>query len=287
MPNPLEAALTATVLERLGNCPDPRFKTIMTSAIKHLHSFVSEVRLTEAEWMHGIEFLTAVGKACTETRQEFILLSDTMGVSSLVLEVNHPPLKDSLETAVLGPFYVEGAPSRPLGDDLTDGMPGEPTFYAGRVLDSDGRAIAGAELDVWSSDGAGFYDVQMPGPLVLRGRGKLKTDADGKYYFRSIKPADYPVPTDGPVGKMLASQNRKPDRPGHLHFRVSAPGFEPVVSQIFVADSRVLNDDAVFGVKRSLVGEFKHHTPGKAPNGAVMTEPYYTVDFDMRLRRQG
>ncbi|MGH8598197.1 MAG: dioxygenase [Gammaproteobacteria bacterium] len=280
-----ETALTMSVIERLQHCEDPRFKTIMTSLVTHLHAFARDVRLTEAEWMQGIEFLTAVGKASTATRQEFILLSDTLGASSLVLEINHPPLRDTLESAVLGPFYLEDSPERSLGADLTDGMPGEPTFYQGLVADPEGQPIAGATLDIWSSDGVGYYDVQFPGPLVKRGRAKIKTDPAGGYHFRSIKPADYPVPTDGPVGRMMKHQNRSPQRPGHLHLIVSAPGFKSVVTQIFVADSKYLDDDAVFGVKKSLAGQFARHPAGIAPSGDELAVPFYTVNFDMRLLR--
>lgn len=280
-----EAALTMTVIDRLKHCDDPRFKTILNSLITHLHAFARDVRLTDDEWMLGIQFLTEVGKACTDERQEFILLSDTLGLSSLVLEINHPPLANTLESTVLGPFYIEGAPERSLGSDLTDGMPGEPTFYAGQVNDPEGQAIAGATLDIWSADGVGFYDVQLPGPLVKRGRAKIKTDSKGRYHFRSVKPADYPVPIDGPVGKMMRHQNRSPQRPGHLHLIVSAPGFKPVVTQIFVADSEYLDNDAVFGAKRSLAGQFARHPAGKAPSGEAMTVPFYTVNFDMRLLR--
>jgi len=285
MSHSAESALTRTVIERMANCQDARFKTVITSLITHLHAFVRDVRLTDEEWMQAIQFLTAVGKACTEQRQEFILLSDTLGISSLVLEVNHPTVDGSLESAVLGPFYVEGAPERPLGADLTDGMDGEPTFYSGTVRDTEGRPIAGAVLDIWSSDGVGAYDVQKPGPFRPQGRAKLKADPDGRYWFRSVKPADYPVPTDGPVGTLLHMQGREPNRPGHLHLIVSAPGYTPVVTQIFVADSVFLDNDAVFGAKHSLAGSFAHHAPGSAPSGESMSVPFYTVNFDMRLKR--
>ncbi len=280
-----ENALTRTVTERLANCTDPRFKTLMSSLVTHLHAFVRDVRLTDDEWMQAIQFLTAVGKACTEQRQEFILLSDTLGISSLVLEVNHPARAGSLESAVLGPFYVEGMAERPLGADLTDGMAGEPTFYSGTICDTDGQPIAGAVLDIWSSDGIGVYDVQNSGPFKAQGRAKIKTDTGGRYWFRSIKPADYPVPTDGPVGALLKVQGREPNRPGHLHLIVSAHGYTPVVTQIFVADSVYLDNDAVFGAKQALAGRFARHAPGTAPNGEAIKEAFYTVEFDMRLLR--
>lgn len=279
-----EADLTRTVLERLAQCPEPRVRELMTALVRHLHAFVCEVRLTDDEWMQAIRFLTAVGQTCTAQRQEFILLSDTLGVSSLVLEVNHPARDGSLESAVLGPFYVDDSPERPLGADLTDGMPGAPTFYAGTVTDTQGRALAGATLDIWSSDGDGLYDVQRPGPFRAQGRARLRTDAAGRYHFRSVKPADYPVPTDGPVGDLLRQQARAANRPGHLHLKVSAPGHETVVTQIFVADSPYLDCDVVFGAKRSLAAEFRRHPPGPAPDGSTLAMPFYTVDFDLRLQ---
>jgi hydroxyquinol 1,2-dioxygenase len=256
----------------------------MTALVRHLHALVCEVRVTDAEWMQTIQFLTAVGQKRTPGRQEFILLSDTYGVSSLVLAINHPPRDGSLESAVLGPFYVDGAPERPLGADLTDGMPGMPTFDAGTVMDTRGRPLAGATLDIWSSDGAGLYDEQRPGPFQAQGRARIRTGADGRYRFRSVKPAVYPVPTDGPVGALLRAQARDAFRPGHLYLKVSAPGHAAVVTQIFVADSPDLDSDVVFGAKRALAAEFRRHPPGPAPDGSTLAEPFCTADFDLRLQ---
>jgi hydroxyquinol 1,2-dioxygenase len=285
MPEFNEKTITAAVIERLAECKDPRFKHVMSSLITHLHDFVRDVRLTEEEWINALMFLTATGKACTDKRQEFILLSDTLGVSVLVISLNHPPEQGSLESTVLGPFYWENAPDYPLGGNLAEGVKGEPTFYSGRVVTTDGKPIANALLDIWSGDGDGTYDMQMADDVGMKARGRIRTDAQGRYWFRSIRPTYYPVPTDGPVGVMLRKMGRHPNRPGHIHMIVSAPGFEAVTTHLFVANSEYLDSDAVFGMKESLVAQFDKHPPGTAPTGEVMKEPFYTVQYDFRLRK--
>ena len=274
-----EKSITAAVIERMAECRDPRFEQVMTSLVTHLHDFVREVRLTEAEWLTAIQFLTEVGKTCTAKRQEYILLSDTLGVSVLVITLNHPADQGSVESTVMGPFYWENAPDLPLGTDLSAGVKGEPTFYSGRVLSVDGQPLANALLDIWSGDGEGNYDMQIPGETQMKARGRIRTDAEGRYWFRSIKPTFYPVPTDGPVGVMLRKMGRHPFRPGHIHMIVSAEGYAPVTTHLFVADSQYLDSDAVFGMKRSLVAQFERHPPDERLN-----TPYYTVEYDFRLR---
>jgi hydroxyquinol 1,2-dioxygenase len=281
-----ETNITQAVIQRLADCQDPRFKQVMTSLITHLHDFVREVRLTEAEWLTAIEFLTAVGQTCTDKRQEFILLSDTLGVSVLVVTINHPSVDGSAESTVLGPFYWEGAPDLPRGANLAEGVKGEATFYSGHVLSADGRPLANALLDIWSGDGEGNYDMQLPGETGMKARGRIRTDAAGNYSFRSIKPTYYPVPTDGPVGRMLRKMGRHPNRPGHIHLIVSADGHRPVTSHLFVAGSEYLDSDAVFGMKESLVADFKRHPAGVAPDGTRIDTPFYTVQYDFRLRPQ-
>jgi hydroxyquinol 1,2-dioxygenase len=263
-----EKSITAAVIERMAECRDPRFKQVMTSLVTHLHDFVREVKLTEAEWMTAIQFLTEVGKTCTEKRQEYILLSDTLGVSVLVITLNHPADQGSVESTVMGPFYWENAPDLPLGTDL-----------AGRVLSVDGRPLANALLDIWSGDGEGNYDMQIPGETAMKARGRIRTDAEGRYWFRSIKPTFYPVPTDGPVGVLLRKMGRHPFRPGHIHMIVSAQGYAPVTTHLFVADSQYLDSDAVFGMKESLVAKFERHAPDER-----LDTPYYTVKYDFHLR---
>ena len=279
-----EQSITQAVIDRLDQCDDPRFKRVMTSLVTHLHDFVREVRLTEPEWLAAIEFLTDTGKTCTPKRQEFILLSDTLGVSVLVITLNHPADSGSAESTVLGPFYWEGAPDLERGSNLAEGVKGEPTFYSGRVLSADGTPLANALLDIWSGNGDGDYDMQIPEETGMKARGKIRTDAEGRYWFRSIRPTFYPVPTDGPVGRMLRKMGRHPNRPGHIHMIVSAEGHHPVTTHLFVAGSQFLDTDAVFGMKESLVAQFDRHPPGVGPGGVRMEVPYYTVEYDFRLR---
>lgn len=284
MRNLTETNLTEAVLGKLEGATDARFKQIMTSLIKHLHAFVREVELTEKEWFTGIQFLTATGQKCDDKRQEYILLSDTLGVSMLVDAINHRKPSGATESTVLGPFYVEGAPEKPLGANIAEGVAGEPTYFSGRVRSSDGRPIPGAMLDLWSTDGEGWYDVQLKESQGMRARGKIKTDADGRYRFWTIKPVSYPIPTDGPVGKMLLKMGRHPYRPAHTHMIVSAPGYETVTTHVFVESDPYLESDAVFGVKNSLVANFARQAPGVAPDGKRMDVPYYTVAYDFGLK---
>lgn len=279
-----ERSITAAVLARMAGSDDARFRQVMGSLVTHLHDFIREVKLTDAEWFAAIQFLTSVGKTCTDQRQEFILLSDTLGVSILVITLNHPASGGTTDSTVLGPYYWEGAPELPAGANLAEGVKGEPAFYSGRVLGSDGTPIANAVLDVWSGDGEGTYDMQMAGEVGMKARGRLRTDAQGRYSFRSIKPNYYPVPDDGPVGIMLRKMGRHPMRPGHIHMIVSAPGHHAVTTHLFAAGSEYLDSDAVFGVKASLVTGFEKHEPGIAPDGTRLDVPFYTVNYDFRLR---
>jgi hydroxyquinol 1,2-dioxygenase len=282
-----EQSITQAVIARLSECHGARFKRVMSSLVTHLHAFVREVQLTEAEWLTAIEFLTEVGKTSTDQRQECILLSDTLGVSVLVITLNHPADQGSAESTVLGPFYWEGAPDVPRGSNLGLGVKGEPVFYSGRVLSADGRPLEDALLDIWSGNGDGNYDMQLPEETGMKARGKIRTDAEGRYWFRSIRPTFYAVPTDGPVGRMLRLMGRHPYRPGHIHMIVSAQGHLPVTTHLFVAGSQYLDSDAVFGVKESLVAQFDRHAPGVAPDGEHMDTPFYTVNYDFRLRPAG
>ena len=283
MRNLTEANLTGAVVSKLESATDLRFKHVMTSLIKHLHAFVREVELTEEEWFAGIQFLTATGQMCDGRRQEFILLSDTLGVSMLVDTINHRKPAGATESTVLGPFYVPEASEMPSGSNIAEGVEGEPTYFSGRVLTPDGRPIAGAMLDVWSTDGEGWYDVQKPGCASMRARARIRATSEGRYAFWTIKPVSYPIPTDGPVGKMLLKMGRHPYRPAHTHMIVSAPGHEPVTTHLFVAGDSYLDSDAVFAVKNSLVVDFVRHEPGIAPDGNRMDRPYYTVQYDFGL----
>ena len=280
-----ELNLTDAVLARLGGAQNPRFKQIMSSLVRHLHDFVRDVELTEAEWFAAIEFLTATGQKCDAKRQEFILLSDTLGVSMLVDAINHRKPGGATESTVFGPFYVHGSPSLKPWANIAEGVTGEPTFMSGYVKSTAGKAIPGAQLDLWQTDGEGFYDVQLPALNTMQARGKITTDAHGYYGFRTIKPVSYPIPTDGPVGKMLNGMGRHPYRPAHIHVIVSAPGFEPVTTHVFVKGDPYLPSDAVFGVKNSLIAEFTKHENGAAPDGSQMNGVFYDVTFDFVLAK--
>jgi len=286
--------ITQAVLDRMTDCQDPRFKQVMTALVRHAHAFVREVELSESEWMEAIGFLTATGKTCDDKRQEFILLSDTLGISMLVVALNQLKAARAFEArgasavkpteaTVQGPFYWEGAPEMALGSDIGEEMPGEPAYYHGVVTDTEGRPIANCCLDVWSGDGDGVYDMQMGDDAGMRLRARFHTDEQGRYRFWSIKPSFYPVPDDGPVGAMLRRMGRHPNRPGHIHMKVYAPGHQIVTTHLFVADSPYLDSDAVFGVRNSLIVPFARHEPGTAPDGRQMGVPYHSATYDFRL----
>jgi len=295
MPPMTEDDLTRAVLERVDGASDPRFAQIMRSLVSHLHAFIREVDLQPHEWMDGIRFLTAVGQACTDKRQEFILLSDTLGASMMVVMLDQLRaaargqgalrVSEATEATVEGPFYWEGAPELPLGADIAEGVAGEPAFYSGRVTDTQGQPIAGALLDIWSGDGEGVYDMQVEG-AAMAARARIRTDAEGRYWFWSIKPTYYPVPVDGPVGRMLEGMGRHPNRPGHIHMNVSAAGHVPLTTQLFVANSPYLDSDAVFGVRPKLVMDFEAHGPGTAPDGRAMRKTYWSAHYDFHLEPQ-
>jgi len=268
-----EHSITAAVIDRLADCPDPRLRTVLASLVTHLHDFVRETRLTEAEWMAGIRFLTATGHTCNEVRQEFILLSDTLGVSMLTVALNQARPAGATEATVVGPFHVDDAPPIEPGADLAAGAPGEPLFVDLEVVGLDGTPVADAVVDVWQADAEGLYDVQRPelGDR-RRARGLLRSDAAGHVRFRTIVPTAYPVPTDGPVGRMLVATGRHPWRPAHIHFRVQAPGWRTLITHLFRDPDPYLDSDVVFGVRSSLIGEFVHHAHGPLADG-----PYHTL----------
>lgn len=243
-----------SVNDRIGADADPRLTQIMTSLVSHMHAFVKDVSLTEKEWEHAISFLTRTGQMCSATRQEFILLSDSLGVSMLVDAINHRKPPGATESTVFGPFHVDGAPEREMGAVISLDGKGEICLFQGRVMDLDGAPIENALIDVWSDNADGFYDVQQPDiQPPFNNRGIFRTGPDGRYSFRGIRPVSYPIPDDGPVGDMLSALGRHPWRPAHMHFLVSAPGFERLITHTFVAGDDYLTSDAVFGVKPSLI----------------------------------
>jgi hydroxyquinol 1,2-dioxygenase len=283
--NKTEDDLTAEVLARFSATPDPRLREIMLSLISHLHAFVKEVKLTEAEWFQAIEILTEAGKMCSDKRQEFILFSDTLGVSMVVDLLDHRKPDGATESTVFGPFHRLGAPDLPMGGNIAHrDRTGTPTLVGGRVLNLDGKPVANAMLDVWQTQSNGLYDSQDEHPDQLHMRGRFRSDAEGRYLIRTVLPVNYPIPSDGPVGHMLKATGRHPWRPAHIHFVVSADGYEPVTTHIFDRTDPYLQSDAVFAVKESLISDFvKHEKPDAAASRLGITGPYYTAEFDFRL----
>jgi catechol 1,2-dioxygenase len=280
-----EDDITKETLRRFEGTPDPRLREIMLSLTRHLHGFIKEVQLTEGEWLEAIEFLTATGHMCDDIRQEFILLSDTMGVSMVVDLISHRKPAGATESTVFGPFHRDGAPDMPMGSSIAGDDPGTPAVVHGRVLDPSGQPIAQALLDVWQANSEGFYDSQLPTHERLQMRGKFRTGTDGRFIVKTTRPVHYAIPTDGPVGRMLLATNRHPNRPAHVHFVVSAEGYEPVTTHLFDSIDPYLKSDAVFGVKESLIVDFHDHAPGdEAAQAFGMNSPFVTAEFDFVLK---
>ena len=269
------AELTEQVLAAYAGAPDPRLRELIAALIRHVHGFVTETGLTPEEWLAAVEFLTATGQKCDERRQEFVLLSDVLGLSSLVDIVS--AADGATESTVLGPFYVSGAPAREMGDQIGRPEDGSPTFVHGRVSDLAGRPLDRARLDVWQTAGNGLYDTQDPSQPEFNLRGVFVTAPDGAYQFRTVRPVSYPIPTDGPVGGLLRGAGRHNWRAAHIHAIVSAPGRRSVITHIFDADNPYLDSDAVFGVKDSLVRPFRPAGPGDP------ADVDYVVEMDFRL----
>jgi hydroxyquinol 1,2-dioxygenase len=279
-----ETTITPAVLERLRGCADPRLQQLLGALVRHLHDFAREVRLTEDEWRAGIEFLTATGKMCDDKRQEFILLSDTLGLSMLTVALNHRAPPGVTESTVFGPFFVPGAPQLEADADVGAGAKGELLLVTACVRAPDGRAIGGAWVDVWQADQEGLYDVQRPDLPHPQARARLRTDDQGRLRFRTVLPVSYPIPTDGPVGKMLLATGRHPWRPAHIHFMIEAPGYERLITHVFREDDPYLDSDVVFGVRQSLVASFARHAPGALPDGTRSERPYYSLQYDFVLQ---
>jgi catechol 1,2-dioxygenase len=279
-----EEKITQSVVNSLEGTADPRLKTIMTSLIKHLHAFIRDVELTEEEWMQGIEFLTKTGQMCDDKRQEFILLSDTLGVSMLVDAINHRMPEGATESTVFGPFYRPGAVELPAGATISLDGKGEPAVVSGRVFSIDGSPLSNAVLDVWEGGENGLYEQQDPDQPEMNLRGKFHTDSEGRYTFVGIKPVSYPIPDDGPVGQMLKAVGRHPYRPGHIHMLVSAAGHATLTTHLFIRGDQYLTSDAVFGTKDSLIVDFvRHDSPEEAARYNVKA-PFYTVNYDFVLK---
>ena len=281
-----DVTVTDEAVASLEGTADPRLRELLTGLIRHLHAFARETRLTQAEWERAIGFLTETGKMCTDTRQEFILLSDVLGLSMLVETINGDHAAGSTESTVLGPFHMTESPVRELGANIDLLGGGEPCVVSGRIVSGDGTPLPGALLDVWQADGNGFYDVQQPDVQPPgNGRGLFTADAEGRFWFRTCVPSPYPIPTDGPVGELLKATGRHPYRPAHIHFIASAEGHTPVTTHIFVAGSDYLDSDAVFAVKQSLVEDFAPTDDPSLAREFGIENPFRHARFDLVLDR--
>ena len=276
MRNVNQDTITDAVVARLDDTPDPRLKEIMTSLVRHLHSFAREVKLTEAEWFKGIEFLTRTGEMTDDKRQEFILLSDTLGLSMLTVAMNNDKPQGCTESTVFGPFYVAGAPHYEHGQDVANGAKGIPCEVRGHVRGLGGEPVPGATINVWQADAGGQYDVQRKDLDRPQARGVLAAGKDGEYFFRTILAEAYPIPHDGPVGDLLRATGRHPWRPAHLHFMIQAPGYEKLITHVFRNGDAYLDSDAVFGVRQSLIADWVQQ-----PDGS------YRVEYDFVLNPTG
>ena len=277
---------SAEVVKASLHAADHRLGQVLASLVDHLHTFVKEVGLTAEEWGAAVAFLTDTGQTCDEVRQEFVLLSDVLGVSMLV-ESLHGPGGHLTESTVEGPFHLVASPPRELGDDLNDSRrPGEPCLFTGTVVDETGGPVPGAEVDVWQADAEGWYDVQRPAQATIGDlRGKFTADEAGRFWFRTIVPSHYPIPTDGPVGQLLRATGRHEFRPAHIHLQVSAPGLRTVTTHAFVSGSPYLGSDAVFGVKESLVVDFATVDEPDLAAAAGVGNPFRRAEFPVVLQR--
>jgi len=280
-----EDTITEAVQRTFDTSADQRFKEVMVSLVQHLHDFAREVRLTGDEWFTAMDFLERVGKVSTPNRQEVMLLSDILGFSMLLDRINQHAGSAVTSSALLGPFYVEGRPTATNGDDISDGVSGTPMLVTGRVVDDNGYPVAGAHVDTWHSDGEGFYDVQQTEKLheEFAMRALLTTDDDGRFWFWSITPRYYPVPTDGPCGEIMRAAGRSVMRPQHVHFWFHAQGYQSLITQLFYRDDPYINRDAVFADVQSLQADFVRHEPGVAPDGTAVDEPFVTLDWTFVL----
>jgi hydroxyquinol 1,2-dioxygenase len=249
--------LTEVVRASFADAPSDRFRVVIDALVRHLHELITETELSEEEWLAGIRFLTEAGQISDDRRQELVLLSDVLGASMLVIGLNHRASHGATQSTVFGPFFVENAPRFENGADLANGAPGEACIVQGNVRSIGGKPVAGARVDVWQSDAAGMYDVQYDDLAEPRARGHLLSDDDGRFWFKTVRPTAYPIPTDGPVGRLLEATRRSPMRPAHVHFRIQARGYRTLTTHVFDAADPFLDSDAVFGVKDSLVATFE------------------------------
>ena len=278
--------VTDAVLQTMSKTDNPRLLEVMTSLIQHVHAFVREVELKPEEWAQAIAFLTRVGEKTSPDRNEFILASDILGISSLVDLINQPDASGATTSSLLGPFYTDGVRMETIapGADLIGDNPGEPVLVLGRVTRTDGTPIPGARLEIWQNASNGLYESEDPDQPEGNLRGKMQTDEEGRYRFTTTKPVAYTVPYDGPVGELLQNMGRHAWRPAHIHFRISAPGYQPLVTELFVADDPYIDEDAVFGVRNSLVVPFKRLESSEEAKSYDVQPGYCLVAFDFALQ---
>jgi hydroxyquinol 1,2-dioxygenase len=286
MPQFDETELTEAVVASFDETPDPRLKHLMRELVRSLHDYVRRTGLSFEEWQKAIEFLTRTGQKCSPSRQEFILLSDVLGVSMLVDAINHRERDGATQTTVLGPFYVGEHKPMPNGADISEGVEGERMYVEGRVTDLAGQPLAAAAIDVWHADDEGFYDSQKPayaqaGPSL---RARFIADDDGRFAFRTILPCSYPIPIDGPVGELILASQRHPMRPAHVHFLVDAPGYEPLITHVFIEGDKYLESDVVFGVKDDLISTIELRNDALMPDGRAAPGPWHLMTYEFRLK---
>ena len=278
-----EDNITDLAVERWATAKDPRLAEILTSLVRHLHGFAREVRLTEAEWMAAIQWLNRTGQISDEKRQEFILASDVLGLSMLVVQMNHRLDPDATPNTVLGPFHIDGSPPLPFGADMSDGVAGTPLFVHGTVRDLSGAPVGGALLDVWQADGDGMYEAQLEVDEA-RLRAKYSSREDGSYCVRTVAPLGYAIPLDGPVGELIGATEISHFRPAHVHFLIDVPGYEPLITHLFQEGAEYLDSDVVFGTKEELVVAFERREPGPTPDGGTSEVPWLLAVYDFVLQ---
>jgi len=281
-----EDNITDLAVERWATAKDPRLAEILTSLVRHLHGFAREVRLTEAEWMAAVQWLNRTGQISDEKRQEFILASDVLGLSMLVVQMNHRLDPDATPNTVLGPFHIDGSPPLPFGADMSDGVAGTPLFVHGTVRDLSGAPVGGALLDVWQADGDGMYEAQLEVDEA-RLRAKYSSREDGSYCVRTVAPLGYAIPMDGPVGELVGATQISHFRPAHVHFLIDVPGYEPLITHLFQEGAEYLDSDVVFGTKEELVVAFEQREAGPTPDGGAIDGPWLSAEYDFVLQRRG
>jgi hydroxyquinol 1,2-dioxygenase len=282
-----EDNITELAVERWATAKDPRLAELMTAFVRHLHDFAREVRLTEAEWMAAMQWLTATGQISNEKREEFILASDVLGLSMLVVQMNHRLDPQATPATVLGPFHIDGSPEFDYAGDMSDGLPGTPLYLHGTVRDLAGNPVAGGVLDVWQADNDGAYEVQIPDVDEARLRAKYTTREDGSYCIRTIAPLGYTIPMDGPVGDLIGRTEISHFRPAHIHFLINVPGYEPLITHLFREGSQYLDSDVVFGTKQELVVRFDEREAGPTPDGGTSEVPWAEARYDFVLQPLG